>query len=59
MVFGAIGPTVVALCVVWPLKDRPFAADWNPGTWVIGLILNGVWGLGLALFMRVLKRLGL
>jgi hypothetical protein len=59
MVFGAIGPTVVALMVVWPLKGRPFAADWSPGIWVFGLVLNGVWGLGLALFMRGLKRVGL
>ncbi len=59
ILFGAIGPTVVALLVVWPLKGRPFAADWDVKVWVLGLILNGAWGLGLALFMRGLKRLGL
>jgi hypothetical protein len=58
IVFGAIGPTVVALLVVYPLKDRPFAADWDIKIWVLGLILNGAWGLGLALFMRGLKRVG-
>jgi hypothetical protein len=56
--FGAIGPTLVALCVVWPLKDRPFAAGWDLKIWVLGLILNGAWGLGLGLFMRWLKRFG-
>ena len=58
MVFGAIGPTVVALLIVYPLKDRPFAAGWDMKIWVLGLILNAAWGLGLALFMRGLKRVG-
>jgi len=59
IVFGAIGPTVVALMVVYPLKGRAFAAGWDPTIWVLGLILNGAWGLGLALFMRGLRRVGL
>lgn len=59
VVFGAIGPTLVALLVVLPLKDRAFAAGWDPRIWILALILNGFWGLGLALFMRGLKRVGL
>jgi len=59
LVFGAIGPTVVAFMVVFPLKGMAFAGGWDPKLWIGGLIVNGVWGLGLALLMRVLKRVGL
>jgi hypothetical protein len=39
---GALGPTSVALAVVFPLKGMPVDAT----TAVAGLILNGIWGLG-------------
>ncbi|KPQ30097.1 MAG: PAP2 superfamily [Marinobacter excellens HL-55] len=44
---GAIGPTAVAMLVVFPMKDLAVSAQ----TWVGGLILNGFWGLGVAVFM--------
>jgi len=59
MVFGAIGPTAVALFVVFPLKGMTFAGGWDPKLIIGGLIVNGVWGLGLALLMRALKRVGM
>ena len=59
IVFGAIGPTVVAFLVVVPLKGGAFGAGWDPKLWIGGLIVNGVWGLGLALLMRGLKRAGI
>ena len=59
IVFGAIGPSLVALLVVFPLKGSAFAAGWDPKIWILAFILNGAWGLGLALFMRGLKRVGL
>jgi hypothetical protein len=59
IVFGAIGPTVVAFLVVVPLKGGSVGAGWDPKLWVGGLIVNGVWGLGLALLMRGLRRVGL
>jgi hypothetical protein len=47
---GAIGPSAVALLLVFPLKGLAVNA-----TIVVGaLLLNGFWGLGLALIMRVL-----
>jgi hypothetical protein len=58
IVFGAIGPTVVAFLVVVPLKGGSFGAGWDPKLWIGGLIVNGAWGLGLAVFMRALKRVG-
>lgn len=59
IVFGAIGPTVVAFLLVVPLKGGAFGAGWDPKLWIGGLIVNGAWGLGLALLIRALKRTGL
>jgi hypothetical protein len=59
IVFGAIGPTVVAILVVSRIKMGDFSAASNAQFWIGGLIVNGVWGLGLGLFMRWLKRVGL
>ena len=39
---GAVGPTAVAMLVVFPLKGIPVDAVKA----VAGLILNGIWGLG-------------
>ncbi|WP_111496178.1 MULTISPECIES: hypothetical protein [Marinobacter] len=50
VLLGAIGPTAVAMLVVFPLKGIPV----TPQTWVGGLILNGFWGLGVALFMKIM-----
>lgn len=47
LIFGAVFPTLVALLVVFPLKGIPVA----PMSWVIGGLLNGAWGLGVALLM--------
>ncbi|GGC71610.1 hypothetical protein [Marinobacter halophilus] len=44
---GAIAPTAVAMLVVFPMKDLAVSVQ----TWVGGLILNGFWGLGVAVFM--------
>ena len=57
IVLGAIGPTLVAFLVVVPLKGRGIITD--PKLWVGGLIVNGAWGYGLALLLRLLKRVGL
>ncbi|MCU5788408.1 hypothetical protein [Alloalcanivorax marinus] len=47
LLFGAIAPTVVAMLLVFPLKGLPVSG----ATWAGGLLLNGAWGLGTALFM--------
>jgi hypothetical protein len=51
---GAIGPSVVALFVVFPAKGMPVAGGWKPGVIIPVLILNGAWGLGVAVVMRVI-----
>lgn len=56
LILGAVAPTAVAFLIVYPLKDLPMAAGWDPKLWIGGLIVNGAWGLGLALIMRVLNR---
>lgn len=50
VVLGAIGPTAVAMLVVFPLKGMAVSAQ----TWIGGLILNGFWGLGVAVFLTLL-----
>lgn len=47
VLLGAIGPTAVAMLVVFPMKDLAVSAQ----TWVGGLMLNGFWGLGVAVFL--------
>lgn len=52
--FGAIAPSVVALFVVFPLKGMPVAGGWKPRVIGAVLLLNGAWGLGVAVLMRLL-----
>ena len=55
-IFGAVLPTIVALFVVAPLKGNPIAGGWDPMIILGAVILNGLWGLGTALFYRLLAR---
>lgn len=48
-VLGAVGPSAVALLIVFPLKDLAV----TPKIVVGALILNAAWGIGLAVFMRL------
>jgi hypothetical protein len=53
---GALGPTAVAMAVVFPLKGMPVDVT----TAVAGLILNGIWGLGTgALILTYFLAMGL
>ena len=53
IIMGAIFPTAIALLVVYPLKGISF----NPRMLPISLILNAVWGLGLAILIKLSSRL--
>ncbi len=57
LVLGALLPTLVALFVVFPLKKLEFAAGWDPKIWIGALLLNGAWGIGVALLMLLATRL--
>jgi len=56
-VLGAAGPSLVALFVVFPLKGMPLAAGWDPRVIAGVLFVNGAWGLGVAVLLRVMARL--
>jgi hypothetical protein len=51
-VLGAVLPSIVALFVVSPLKGAPIAGGWSPTMIGTALLLNGVWGFGVALLLR-------
>jgi hypothetical protein len=55
--FGAIFPSLVALFVVFPLKGLPMAGGWSPKVIGAVLLLNGAWGFGVAVLMRVVASL--
>lgn len=50
ILLGALAPTAVAMLIVFPLKGMDVSAQ----TWIGGLLLNGFWGLGVAVFMRLM-----
>ena len=54
LLVGAIGPTIVALFVVAPLKGQPAGAGGDRKIILGALLLNGIWGLGVALLMRLM-----
>ena len=53
IVLGAIALTLVAVFVVFPLKGEPVAGGWRSAIVIGGLLLNSVWGFGVALAMRL------
>jgi hypothetical protein len=55
-VFGAIFPSLVALLVVLPIKGRPMGGGWYPALLVTAFLVNGAWGLGTGLMLKVLSR---
>ncbi|WP_448188097.1 hypothetical protein [Azospirillum sp. sgz301742] len=54
--FGALALTLVAWFVVAPLKGAPAGGGWNFPAVLIGPLVNGAWGFGTALLLRVLRR---
>ncbi|MFN7213582.1 MAG: hypothetical protein ACK5US_11730, partial [Lysobacteraceae bacterium] len=46
IVAGAIGPSAVALFIVFPLKGMAMAGGWDPKLIIGALLLNGAWGSG-------------
>jgi hypothetical protein len=49
LIFGALAPTLVAVFIVFPIKGIPFSVT----KLFFGLILNGFWGVGTSLLMRI------
>ena len=55
VIAGAVGPSALALFVVFPLKGMPMAGGWDPKLIIGALLLNGAWGLGCAIALRLMK----
>jgi len=53
VLFGAIVPTLVFWFVVLPLKGLPVGLGFHPGGVALALFVDGLWGLGTALFLRL------
>ena len=55
IVAGAIGPSAVALFIVFPLKGMAMAGGWDPKLIIGALLLNGAWGSGCAVMLRLMR----
>ncbi len=56
LIFGAIFPSLVAWLAVFPMKGLPAGGGWQPKGLATGLMINGAWGLGTALFLQGLSK---
>ena len=54
--FGVLGPVLASWFVVAPLKGNPIAAGWVPLRMLASILINGCWGIGLALLYAGLRR---
>jgi len=54
-VIGALGPSIVAWCVVMPMKGMGVAGGFDPKIIVGALLLNAAWGIGTGIFLRALR----
>ena len=54
-VFGAVLPSATALLVVLPLKGHPVGGGWRPSLLITALLINGAWGIGTALSLKLLS----
>ena len=54
--FGAIAPSAVALLIVLPLKGHPVGGGWHAPLLITAFLVNGAWGVGTGLFLRMLRR---
>lgn len=53
---GALALPMVGWFIVAPLKGQPIAAGWNGTRMGLSMLINGAWGLGVAVLYRVLQR---
>lgn len=55
IMIGAVGPSALALFVVFPLKGMEIAGGWDSKIIIGALILNAAWGLGVGICMRFMN----
>ncbi|MDD5711206.1 MAG: hypothetical protein PHY31_00445 [Smithellaceae bacterium] len=51
-IFGGILPSLVALFMVLPMKGQPMGGGWHPTLLLTAFVINGLWGVGTAIFLR-------
>lgn len=51
--FGGILASLVAFVIVLPLKGQPMGGGWHLQALVRALIINGLWGIGTGLFLKL------
>ena len=51
---GAVLPSAVALFVVFPMKGLAIGGGYDPKLIIGALLLNGVWGFGVALGLKLM-----
>ncbi len=51
IVFGAVGPSLVAWFLVSPLKGLPMGGGFHSAGVITAFLVNGAWGLGTAIFL--------
>jgi hypothetical protein len=56
--FGAVLPSLVALLVVLPLKGLPLGGGWHLPLLVTVFLVNGAWGIGTGVVLKMLGRHG-
>jgi len=54
---GAVFPSLVALLVVLPLKGKPLGGGWRPSLLLTAFLINGAWGVGTGLILKLLHAL--
>ncbi|MCK6449488.1 MAG: hypothetical protein L6R19_01305 [Alphaproteobacteria bacterium] len=58
-VFGIVGPAFFAWFVLAPLRGQAVAQGWQATALLRSAVINGMWGLGAALFLLLARRLRL
>ena len=53
---GALALPMVGWFIVAPLKGQPVAAGWNGARMGFSMLINGAWGLGVAVIYGMLQR---
>ena len=53
-IFGALLPSLVAFVVVLPLKGPPVGGGWNLNRLLAAFLINGAWGVGTGLILKML-----
>jgi hypothetical protein len=54
-VFGLLGPVLIGWLVVAPIKGQPMMGGGNPARMLISVLLNGGFGVGVALIFVALR----